>query len=117
MEDKLLNKETSEEKLGVSRDLRHTAYSLQNTTFDLFKPHVLSAVDNIREKKKRPDVDSIFTHIVKSSATNIDRDDVESILIELINQKIISNKKISSGCDSFYRSEKSANNSKIQYNL
>ena len=36
---------------------------------------------------------------------------MESFLIELINQKIISNKKTSSGCDSFYSSEKSTNNS------
>ena len=60
---------------------------------DLFKPHVLSAIDIIREKKKCPDVDSIFNHIAKGSTTNIDRDVVESFLIELINQKIISNKK------------------------
>ena len=83
---------------------------------DLFKPHVLSAIDIIREKKKCPDVDSIFNHIVKGSTTNIDRDVVESFLIELINQKIISNKKTSSGCDSFYSSEKSTNNSNILEN-
>ena len=74
MEDKLLNKELSEEKLRVPCDLHHTANLLQIATFDLLKPHVLSAIDNIREKKKRPDVDSIFNHIVKSSATNSDRD-------------------------------------------
>ena len=51
MENKLWNKEKSEEKLGESSDLHHTDNSLQNTTFDLFKPHVLSAIDNIREKK------------------------------------------------------------------
>ena len=56
----------SEENPGVSCDLHHTTESSQNTTFDLFKPHVLSAIDNIREKKKRPDVDSIFSHITKS---------------------------------------------------
>ena len=27
---------------------------------------------NIRKKKRRPDVDSVFNHIAKSSATNID---------------------------------------------
>ena len=52
MEDKLLNKEISEENSGVSNDLRHTTNSLQNATFELFKLHVLSAIDNIREKKK-----------------------------------------------------------------
>ena len=101
MEDKLLSKEISEDRLRVSSTLRHISNSLQNTTFDLFKPHVLSAIDNIREKKKHPDVDSIFKHIVKSSATNIDRDVVESMLIELINQDIISNKKTNYKLGSF----------------
>ena len=41
---------------------------------------------------------------------------MESTLTELINQKIISNKKTSSGCQSFYRSEKSTNNSDILEN-
>ena len=71
---------------------------------------------NIRKKKRRPDVDSVFNHIAKSSATNIDRGIVESTLTELINQKIISNKKTSSGCDSLHRSQKSANNWNIPEN-
>ena len=54
---------------------------------------------------------------MKSSAIDIDMNVVESILIELINQKIISHKKTSIGCDSFYRSGKSANNSNILENL
>ena len=49
-----------------------------------------------KRKKKRPDVDSIFNHSI--------------MLIELMNQKIISNKKTSSVCDTSCRSEKSANN-------
>ena len=96
--------------------MRHTTNSLQNVTFELFKPHVLSAIVYIREKKKRPDVDNIFNLITKSLVTNIDRDFAKSILIELINQEIISNKKTSSGCDSYYRLEKSANNSDILEN-
>ena len=60
MEDKLLNKEISEEKVGVSSDLRYKAKSLQNTTFDLFKPHVLSALGNIREKRKNVQMSTAF---------------------------------------------------------
>ena len=41
---------------------------------------------------------------------------MESVLGELINQKIISNKKTSSSCNSFYRAEKSDNNSNILEN-
>ena len=62
MEEKLLNKETSKENIGASCDLHHRTNSSQNTTFDLFKPHVLSAIDNMRQKKKRPYVDIIFNH-------------------------------------------------------
>ena len=96
--------------------MRHADNSLQNTNFELFKPYFLSAIDSIWEKKKRP-ISAVFSnHITKCSAANIDRDVVESILAELINQKIISNKKIRRSCDSFYRSEKSANNSNILQN-
>ena len=108
MDDKLLNKEKSKKNWKY-----HVTYVIHPT---YYKTHVLSAKDNIREKKKRPDVDSIFNHIAKSSATNIDRDVVESVLGELINQKIISNKKTSSGCVSFYRAEKSDNISNILEN-
>ena len=104
-----MNKEISEENIGVSCELRHRTNLSQNLTFDLL--YLLQL--KIRQKKKRPDVDSIFNNVIKSSATNIDRDVVESILIELINQKIISNKQTSSDCDSLYKSEKSANNSDI----
>ena len=93
MDDKLLNKEKSKKNSKY-----HVTYVIHPT---YYKIHVLYAKDNIREKKKRPDVDSIFNHIATSSATNIDRDVVESVLGELINQKIISNKKTSSGCVSF----------------
>ena len=107
MEDKLLSKEISEEKLGVSNDLRHTANSWQNRTFDLFKPHDLSAIDNVPEKKKCPDVNSVFNHTAKSSATSIEQAITKTI--QQIIQKIISKKKTSSGCDSSYRSKKSIN--------
>ena len=67
-------------------------------------------------RKKKCPISAVFSnHITKCSAANIDRDVVESILAELINQKIISNKKMRS-YDSFYRSEKSANNSNILQN-
>ena len=54
-----------------------------------------------------------LTTLQKGLATNIDRYVAERFLIKLINQKITSNRKIISGYDSFYRSEKSANNSDI----
>ena len=39
----------------------------------LFKPKILQAIDRLREKKKRPDVQSIYDLINKSEASNIDR--------------------------------------------
>ena len=61
-----MKKEISKENPDVLGDLFHSIDSSQNTVFDLFKPHDLSAIDNIRQKNKRPDVDSIFNHIKKS---------------------------------------------------
>ena len=47
---------------------------LSNNTIDIFKPIITSAIESIRIKSKRPDIDAIYRHILKSEATNVDRD-------------------------------------------
>ena len=62
----------------------------------LFKPKVLNAINKIRESKKRPGNDSILDYIIKTEASNV----IISITNELINQKLIENKKTRQGLDS-----------------
>ena len=40
----------------------------RDSVLSTFKPLALSAIDILRNKKKRPDVDSICDHIIKTQA-------------------------------------------------
>ena len=59
----------------------------------LFKPKILQAIKFIREKKKRPNLNSIYEHLSKTGASNINKDTVYSIISELIKQEVLENKK------------------------
>ena len=50
-----------------------------------------------REKKKRPDLNSIYEHFCKSGASNISKDTIHSIISELIKQNVLENKKSAYG--------------------
>ena len=51
---------------------------------------------------KRPDIDSIFDFINKSTVSNITKESLEEIITDLVNKNLIINKK-SDGRDSFRR--------------
>ena len=75
----------------------------ESTTSDelfLFKAKILQAIEYIREKRKRPDTNAIYEHLKKTEASNIDKETIGNIISELINQKILENKKSTYG-DSF----------------
>ena len=74
---------------------------LSNNTTDIFKPIITSAIETIRGKSKRPDIDAMYRHISKSEATNLDRDFIASILNDLENQNVIFNKPTTQGLDSY----------------
>ena len=59
----------------------------------LFTPKILQAIKFIREKKKRPDLNSINEHFSKSGASNITKGTIYSIISELMKQKVLENKK------------------------
>ena len=72
------------------------------TIFLHFKSKILVAIDEIRQKKKRPDIDAIYEHIMKSEASNTGKNLIEAIIAELTKQNVI--KKTCNGLDSFYKS-------------
>ena len=59
----------------------------------LFTSKILQAVKFILEKKKRPDVNSIYEHFSKTGACNINEDTMYSIISELMKQKVLEIKK------------------------
>ena len=64
----------------------------------LFKDKILKAIIEIRtNSKKRPDLNSIYNYVIKSEASNVDMDFIESVMVELINNNKITNKKTVTG--------------------
>ena len=74
------------------------------TGFSHFKSKILAAIDEIRQKKRRPDINASYEHIMKSEASNADKNLIETIIAELTKQNVIINKKRCHGLDSFYKS-------------
>ena len=73
-----------------------------NESLQLFKPKISNAIEIIRDKKKkRPDIDTIYDHIMKTEASNADKTLIEILVKELIKQNILINKKTTQGLDSF----------------
>ena len=73
-----------------------------NESLQLFKPKILNAIEIIRDKKKkRPDIDTMRDHIMKTEASSADKTLIEILVKELIKQNILINKKTTQGLDSF----------------
>ena len=73
----------------------------ENDTILLFKPVVLRVIKTIRNKKRRADKESVFHYLTKSLASNIELELWEHILTTLIENNLVSNKKIPTGLSSF----------------
>ena len=72
----------------------------ESTTSDellLSKPTNLQAIDYICENGKCQDTKAIYEHLKKHEASNIYKETIGSITSELINQKILENKKSADG--------------------
>ena len=65
---------------------------------------ILDIIDKLREKKKRPDIDSIFDFLFKTKATNIDKDTLTDSISQQITQNVLVNRKTPNGYDSLYLS-------------
>ena len=56
---------------------------------DILKPKILQAIDQICEKKERPDTDSIYDFIACTCVSNIRNELIELVIKELITQNVI----------------------------
>ena len=63
---------------SIIKEMTNSENASQDSVLSTFKPLVLSAIDILRDKKKRSDVDSICNHKIKTQASNADR-----VLIEI----------------------------------
>ena len=70
------------DKLKITRDDRKTD-DVNDVTLSLFKPKILNAIDQIKQKKKRPDLNTIYEYLSKTEASNTDKQLIETILANL----------------------------------
>ena len=76
--------------------------NLSNDTIGIFKSIIMSAIETIRGRSKRPDIDAIYRHISKSDTTNIDRDFIVSVSNDFENENVIYKKPTTQGLDSYF---------------
>ena len=76
--------------------------NLSNDTIGIFKSIIMSAIETIRGRSKRPDIDAIYRHIFKSETTNIDRDFIVSVSNDFENENVIYKKPTTQGLDSYF---------------
>ena len=78
---------------GSYDDINTAFNNLYNFNNTAFKPLVLSVIDILLDNKKRPDIDSIRNHIIKTQASNADRVLIESVVTNFMKENLINNKK------------------------
>ena len=73
------------EKLGITHSDLNTSINISH-----FKPKILEAIDHLKgisdKRHKRPEVDSIFDFITRTTASNITKEALADIITDLIKQ-------------------------------
>ena len=70
--------------------------------YSIFKPKILAAIDNIKGKKKRADVGSVYNLISRTEPTNINKKSIRDFLAKLIVGKLITKKQTTQGYESYH---------------
>ena len=88
---------------GSSNDVPNKdSEKLSNNIIDIFKPTITLAIETIRDRIKRLDIDAIYRHISKSETTNVDHDFIALVLNDLENRNVIFSKLTTQGRDSYF---------------
>ena len=106
-----MSQELSDEEISDAFDklkiTLETENSIEENSDDLdngMKIMTLDSIDKLRERKKRPDIDSIFDFLYKTVAANVDKYTLTDSIPQLITQKVLVNKKTPNGYGSLYLS-------------
>ena len=101
-----VDKEISDafEKLNIIDGQPYKEKCSESSEFSIFKPQILAAIDRIKDiSHKRPDLDAIHDFIKKSTASNNNKKTIKAFIAQLLEQKIIVNKRSQTGKDSYRR--------------
>ena len=72
-------------------------------SFQIFRPKILMAIDKIKEKKKRADIDTIHNFIVQADPTNIDKNTIKDFVTQLVAQRLLLRRNTSQGNESCHK--------------
>ena len=86
-----------------SDNTQHIERANNDDSFEVFKPKILMAIDKIKGKKKREDIDAIHNFIVQADATNIDKNTIKDFITQLAAQKVLIKKNISQDNESYHK--------------
>ena len=89
-------------KLKITRNDRKID-DVNDVKLPVFKSKTLNAIDQIKQKKKRPDLDTTYEYMSKTEAANADKQFIETILGNFIETNITLNRKTPKGLVSFQR--------------
>ena len=82
---------------------QHIERANNDDSFEIFKPRILMAIDKIKGKKKRADIDAIHNFIVQADVTNIDKNTIKDFVTQLVAQKLLIKKNTSQGNESYHK--------------
>ena len=93
----IINDTMQENVNDANINLNENVNDSESSEFSLFKPKILEALDTVRTKKKRADVNSIYEELCGKQASKIDEKIIASFVSQLIKLNEIKNKKTSHG--------------------
>ena len=89
-------------KLKITRDDRKIG-DVNEETLSLFEPKILNAIAQIKQKKKRPDLNTIYEYLSKTEASNADKKLIKTVLGNLNETNIIVNRNTQKDLESFQK--------------
>ena len=69
---------------SIIKEVTNGENGSRDSVLSTFKPIVLSAIDILRDKKERPDMDSIYNHVIKTQVSIADSVLIETVVTSLI---------------------------------
>ena len=94
----------SEKYVSVAFEKLAITHSDLNANINIFhfKPKILEAIDHLKNiSHKRPDIDSIFDFLTRTTVSNVTKEALSDITTDLIKESVIINNKSINGHDSF----------------
>ena len=86
-----------------SDNAQHIEGASIDDSFEIFKPKILMAIDKMKGKKKRADIDATYHYIVQPGVANINKSTIKDFVTQLGAQKLVVKKNTSQGNESYHK--------------